>query len=48
MFLVFFNVILDYIVSKEEKLLDLKKIATIVKMPEPKTPKDIQVFNNMA
>ncbi len=48
MFLVFSSVILNYIVSKEGKLLDPKKIATIVNMSEPKTPKDIQVFNNMA
>jgi hypothetical protein len=47
MFLVFSIVILDYIVSKEGKLLDLKKIATIINMSEPKTPKDIQVFNGM-
>jgi hypothetical protein len=41
MFLVFFGVILGYIVSKEGRLPDLKKIATIVNMLEPKTPKDI-------
>jgi hypothetical protein len=38
MFLVFFNVILSYIVFKEGKLLDPKKIVTIVNMPELKTP----------
>ncbi len=48
MSLVFFGVILGYIVFKEGKLLDLKKIIAIVDMLEPKTPKDIQVFNGMA
>jgi hypothetical protein len=40
--------ILGYVVSKEGKLLDPKKISTIVHMPTPKTPKDIRVFNGMA
>jgi len=48
MFLVFFNVILGYIMSKEGKVVDLKKIVAIVNMLEPKTPKKIQVFNGMA
>ncbi len=48
MFLVFSNVILGYIMSKEGKQPDPKKIATIVNMPKLKTLKDIQVFNNMA
>ncbi len=48
MFLVFFGVVFDYILSKEGKLLDPKKIVAIVNMPRLKTPKDIQVFNNMA
>jgi hypothetical protein len=47
MFLVFFDVILGYIVSKERKLPDPKKITSIVNMLKPKTPKDIQVFNGM-
>ncbi len=38
------NIIIRYEVSKECKLLDLKKISTIVHMPTLKTPKDIQVF----
>jgi hypothetical protein len=41
-------VILGYIVSKEGKLLHPKKIFTIVNMPPPKSPKNIQVSNNMA
>jgi hypothetical protein len=41
-------VILGYIVSKEGKLLDPKKISTIVNTPPPKCPKNIQVSNNMA
>jgi hypothetical protein len=36
MFLVYFKVIIGYIVSKEGKLLDLKKIMTIVEMSSPK------------
>jgi hypothetical protein len=38
MFLVYFKEILGYIVSKEGKLLDLKKIMTIVEMSSPKNP----------
>ncbi len=38
MFLVYFKVILGYIVSKEGKLLYLKKIMTIVEMSSPKKP----------
>ncbi len=48
MFLVFSSVILGYIMSKEGRLSNLKKITAIMNMPEQKTPKDIQVFNNMA
>ncbi len=48
MFLVFFDVIFGYIMCKERKLQDPKKITTIVNMLKPKTPKDIQVFNIMA
>jgi hypothetical protein len=48
MFLMHSCVILGYVVSKEDKLLDLKKILTIVHMSTPKTPKDIHVFNGMA
>jgi hypothetical protein len=46
---VYFEVILGYIVRiKEGKLLDWKKFFTIVNIPPPKTPKDIQIFNGMA
>jgi hypothetical protein len=36
------------VVSKEEKLSNLKEILTIVHMPTLKKAKDIQVFNGMA
>jgi hypothetical protein len=45
MFMVYSEVILGYIMSWEGKLLDPKKISAIVNMPQPKTPKDIKVFN---
>ncbi len=48
MFLVYLGVILRYVVSKVGKLPNPKKILTIINMPTPKTPKDIQVFNGMA
>jgi hypothetical protein len=41
MFLVYSGVILEYIVSKGGKLLDLKKISTIMNIPTLKMPKDI-------
>jgi hypothetical protein len=40
--------ILGFIVSKEVKTHDLKKIEALVKMLIPKTPQEIQVFNGMA
>jgi hypothetical protein len=48
MFFVHLGIILGYVVSREGKLLDLKKISAIVHMPTPKTPKDLQVFNGIA
>jgi hypothetical protein len=39
---------LGFIISKEGKLLDPKKIQTIVNMPLPKNSQQIQVFNGMA
>jgi hypothetical protein len=36
--------ILRLIVFEEEKLLDLKNIEMIIKMPMPKNPHDIQIF----
>ncbi len=47
MFLVHSSIILGYLVSKEGKLSDLKKISTIIHMRILKTPKDIYVFNGM-
>jgi hypothetical protein len=41
MFLVHSSVILGYTISKESKLLDLKKLSIIVHMLTPKTPKEI-------
>jgi hypothetical protein len=41
------SIILGYMVSKEGKPPYWKKISTIIHMPIPKTPKDIQVFNGM-
>ncbi len=48
MFIVHSYIILGYVVSKEGKLSNLKKISISVHMPTLKTPKDIQVFNDMA
>jgi hypothetical protein len=48
MFLVHLGVILGYVVSKRNKLPNLKKISTTIHKPTLKTPKDIQVFNGMA
>jgi hypothetical protein len=39
--MVFLGMILGFIVSKEGKLLDQKKIQTIVNMPPPKNPQEI-------
>jgi len=41
MFLVFLGMILGFIVSREGKLLDPKKIEVIVNMPTPTTPHEI-------
>ncbi len=43
-----FGTILGFIVSKEGKTPNPKKIKALVKMPIPKTPQEIQVFNAMA
>jgi hypothetical protein len=43
-----FGTILRFIVSKEGKTPDSKKIETIVEMLVPKTPQEIQMFNGMA
>jgi hypothetical protein len=46
--MVFSGMVLGLVVSKEGKLLDSKKIQTIVNMPPPKNSQQIQVFNGMA
>ncbi len=47
-FMVFSGMFLGFIVSKEGKLLDPKKIQAIVNMPPPKNLQYIQIFNGMA
>jgi hypothetical protein len=39
---------LGFIISKDEKTHDPKKIKALVKMLVPKTPQEILVFNGMA
>ncbi len=46
--MVFSRMILGFIISKEGKLPDPKKIQVKVNMPPPKYPQYIQVFNGMA
>jgi hypothetical protein len=46
--MVFSKTILGFIVSKEGKTHDLKKIEALVNMPVLKTLQEIQVFNGMA
>jgi hypothetical protein len=40
--------ILGFIISKERKLIDPKKIQVIINMPPPKNPQHIQIFNGIA
>jgi hypothetical protein len=47
-FMIFSGMILGFIVSKEGKLSNPKKIQVIVNMPPPKNPQQIQIFNGMA
>jgi hypothetical protein len=47
-FKVFSWMILGFIISKERKLPNLKKIQAIVNMPPPKNPQQIQIFKGMA
>jgi hypothetical protein len=47
-FMVLSNMIIGFIISKEGKLLDPKKVKAIIKMPIPKNSHDIQVFNSLA
>jgi hypothetical protein len=42
------NIILGFIVPKEGKLPDPKKIQAIANMPTHKNPQQIEVFNGMA
>jgi hypothetical protein len=47
-FTIFFGLILGFIVSKEGKIPNLKKVQAIVNMLIPTNPQQIQVFNGMA
>jgi hypothetical protein len=47
-FMVFSRLILRFIVSKEGKILDSKKVQAIRNMPVPTNPQHIHVFNGMA
>jgi len=44
-FMIFSGLVLGFIVSKEGKILDPKKVQVIVNMPIPTNPWHIQVFN---
>ncbi len=46
-FMVFSGTILGFIVSKESKVMDPKKVEALVNMLIPTTPHEIQVFNGM-
>jgi hypothetical protein len=46
--MVYSGTISRFIVSKERKTSDLKKIEASVNRPVSKTPQEIQVFNGMA
>ncbi len=47
-FMVFLGFILRFIVSKEGKIPNLKKVQAILNMPIPTNPQQIQVLNGMA
>jgi hypothetical protein len=47
-FMVFSKPILGFIVSKEGKILDPKKVQAIMNIPLPTNPQQIRVFNGMA
>jgi hypothetical protein len=47
-FIVFSGIIVGFIVSKEGKIMDPKKVEALVNMPIATTPQWIQVFNGMA
>jgi hypothetical protein len=46
--MVFSGTILGFIVSKEGKVMDLKKVEALINMLVLATPHEIQVFNKMA
>jgi hypothetical protein len=46
--MVFSRMILGFIILKERKLPNSKKIQVIVNMPPPNNPQQIQIFNGMA
>jgi hypothetical protein len=47
-FMVFLRMILGFIKILKRKLPNLKKIKTLVNLPPPKNPQQIQVLNGMA
>jgi hypothetical protein len=46
--MVFLGTILGFIVSKEGKIMDPKKVEALVNMLVPTTPQEIQVSNGTA
>jgi hypothetical protein len=46
--MVFSKTILGFIVSKEGKVVDPKKVQALINMSIPTTPSEIQVFNELA
>jgi hypothetical protein len=46
--MIFSRTILGFIISKEGKVMDPKKVEALVNMPVLITPQQIQVFNGMA
>jgi hypothetical protein len=46
--MVFSGTILGFIMSKEGKVMDPKKIEALISMPILSTPQDIHVYNGMA
>jgi hypothetical protein len=46
--MVFSRTNLSFIVSKERKIPNAKKVQAIMNMPIPTNPRHIQVFNGMA
>jgi len=47
-FMVFPRTFLGFIMSKEGKVMDSKKVEALMNMPIPTTPQEIQVFSKMA